>query len=69
MIKLVRKSFDDGRAVDRSMTGVVFGIGFLDLPKRFEPNERPECTSPSKDVSVCSCSFAFRRVRNRFISL
>ena len=70
MIKLVRKSFDDGKTVDRSMTSLLSGIGFLDLPKLFEPNESPEGTSVSKTVSVCCCcSFALRRVRNLFIFL
>lgn len=67
IIRLVRKSFDDGSAIVRSMADLLSGIGFLFLPKLFDPNDRPESGSKSECDDACCCSFAFRRVRNLFI--
>lgn len=41
IIRLVRKSSEDGKAVARSTVGLLSGIGFLFLPKALEPKERP----------------------------
>ena len=53
MMRLVRKSFEEGKDVARLMIGLLSGIGFLFLLNLFDPNNSPEGASKLSDVSVC----------------